>query len=257
MRNVNFFRFRRAAWALALMLVASPALAAPLKIIAIGDSITQGGKLGTEQYTYRWPLTHLLRDEQVDFDFIGTRTEGLDPAYRWPAPWDAHHEGFYGATSAFVRDRLREDLPKLAPPDVALIDLGTNDDKGGIGNIGDATIAPLHDMIGMLRARNPKVAIYVALIPAPIVRRVVLHTRVRWAAHQLSTPESPVVAVDQDRSWTADPHDPASDTVDWVHPNPRGQRKMAEAWLDAMRPAIARRERADAGDDLARSTASR
>lgn len=254
MRIVNFWCFGRAAWLLAALFTAAPAFAAPLKIIAIGDSITQGGKLGTKQYTYRWPLSHMLRDEQVDFDFIGTRTEGLDAAATWPAPWDAHHEGFYGATSAFVRDRLREDLPKLPPPDVALIDLGSNDAKDDIGG---ATIAPLRDIVEMLRARNPKVAVYVALIPERIVRRVVLHTRVRWAAHELSTAASPVVVVDQDRAWNADPDDPAGDTVDGVHPNLKGQRKMAEAWLSAMRPALAHWEHVNAGEALARSTTSR
>lgn len=254
MRIVKFCRFRRVTWLVALLLIAAPTFAAPLHIIAIGDSITQGGKLGTKQYTYRWPLSRMLHDEQVDFDFIGTRTEGLDAAATWPAPWDAHHEGFYGATSAFVRDRLHEDLPELPPPDMALIDLGTNDDKDDIGG---ATIAPLNDIVAMLRARNPKVAVYVALIPARIVRRVVLHTRVRWATHELSTAASPVVVVDQDQAWNANPGDPAGDTVDGVHPNLKGQRKMAEAWLGAMRPVLAYRERVNGGEDLARSTASR
>lgn len=253
MQIVNICRFFRAAWVVAALLMAASAFAAPLRIVAIGDSITQGGKLGTKQYTYRWPLSRMLHDEQVAFDFIGTRTEGLDSAATWPAPWDAHHEGFYGATSAFVRDHLREDLPKLPPPDVALIDLGTNDDKADIGG---ATIAPLRDIVAMLRARNPKVSVYVALIPARIVRRVELHARVRWEAHELSTPASPVVAVDQDVAWNADPHDPAGDTVDGVHPNLKGQRKMAEAWLSAMRPQLAHWERVSS-EALARSEDSR
>ena len=138
----------------ALLLTASvTAWGAPLRI-PIGDSITQGGKREVKEYTYRWPLTRMLRDEGVEFEFIGTRTEGIDPGAAWPAP---------------------------------------------------------------------------------------------------------VVAVAQDADWNADPADPSGDTFDGVHPNLKGQRKMAEQWLAAMRPLVAARSRPSgrAGQMLVRAGAVR
>jgi acyl-CoA thioesterase I len=239
-----------------LLLVSLGVWSAPVRIVPIGDSITQGGKREAKQYTYRWPLARMLEDEGVEFEFIGTRTEGVDPDARWPGPFDADHEGYYGATSAYVRDRLRDDLPRLPPPDIALIDLGTNDDPDDIVN---ATIRPLEDIVAMLRARNPQVAVCVALIPAKALRGFFLHLRVTAAAKRLSTAESPVVAVAQDVGWNADPQDPSGDTFDGVHPNLKGQRKMAEQWLSAMRPLIAARQRAAnrADDVLVRAGAAR
>lgn len=37
-----------------------------------------------------------------------------------------------------------------------------------------------------------------------------------------------------------DPDSPTADTFDGTHPNLQGQRKMAEAWLAAMRPFLGR-----------------
>ncbi|NQY33326.1 MAG: hypothetical protein HRT56_09185, partial [Coraliomargarita sp.] len=48
-----------------------------LRIVCIGDSITQGGKIDRDEYTYRWPLFCKLVDVGIDFDFIGSHTAGL------------------------------------------------------------------------------------------------------------------------------------------------------------------------------------
>ncbi len=40
-------------------------------ILPLGDSITQGGKIDMEEYTYRFPLFCMLKDAGVNFDFIG------------------------------------------------------------------------------------------------------------------------------------------------------------------------------------------
>ena len=232
------FRARRIAFValIAALLGATAVLAKPLRVIAIGDSITQGGKRGVKEYTYRWPLARMLTDEGVATDFIGTRRGGVDPDATWPGSWDNNHEGYYGATSAYVRDRLRENLSKLAPPDVALIDLGTND---SVWSVATTIIEPVEEIVQMLRARNPRVTIFVARLPASALRRLVLRRHIVTMAGRLSTPQSPMVVVAQDADWNANANDPAGDTFDGVHPNLRGQRKMAEQWLAAMRPFLA------------------
>ncbi|MGC9452659.1 MAG: SGNH/GDSL hydrolase family protein [Oceanipulchritudo sp.] len=116
----------------------------PIKIVAIGDSITHGGSYNyPDEWTYRLPLQRILLENGISFDFIGTRTTGLNPDYLWPdpvagIPFDPDHEAKYGAKTAVARDYLKTDLPQIEPPDVALIHLGTNDQKahldGGIGH---------------------------------------------------------------------------------------------------------------------------
>ena len=59
-------------------------LAEPVRIICIGDSITQGGRRDRDEFTYRWPLFNLLASHGLKFDFIGTRTAGLQPEATWP-----------------------------------------------------------------------------------------------------------------------------------------------------------------------------
>jgi acyl-CoA thioesterase I len=224
------------AWLAVLVGAVAPAVADPLKVLTIGDSITQGGRRGVQEYTYRWPLVRMLADEGFACDFIGSRSGGLDPDASWPKSFDNQHEGYYGATSAYVRDRLAENLHRLPAPDIALIDLGTNDDRSDAGG---STIAPLEDIVRLLRARNPRVAIYIAQIPGVGVwRRLMIRTRIAWLAARLQRRESPVVAVSQDIGWNDDPNAPDADTFDGVHPNLRGQRKMAERWLAAMHPLL-------------------
>ena len=38
--------------------------------------------------------------------------------------------------------------------------------------------------------------------------------------------------------WVENSDLPGADTFDWAHPNPQGQRKMAEKWIEAMRPFV-------------------
>lgn len=203
----------------------------PLRIVAVGDSITQGGRAGGREYTYRWPLARLLQDEGACVSFVGSHHDGLDPEARWPAPWDADHEGYYGATTDAVRERLAATLPTFAPPDLALVHLGTND---GRSRWGSDTVEPLRAIVALLRDANPRVGVLIAEPALDRVRAAVLVPRLRLLARELATPASPIGTVDLHARWVADPGRNDSDTFDGVHPNLRGQRRMAEAWRLAM-----------------------
>lgn len=211
----------------------------PLRIICIGDSITQGGNLEGE-YTYRLPLQTMLRERSVAFDFIGTRQEGLREGFCWPAtggqPFDPDHEGYYGWKTAPVVEKLREHLPDLPPPDVALVHLGTNDQQSEDFEISIGK--PLAELIDLLRTRNPNVIVLLGHLnfldgPAVQIRRVV-----EAVANTKDSPASPVRTVLHHIGWRADPNTPWSDTFDWVHPNSSGQQKMAAAWLHTLDPFL-------------------
>jgi len=211
------------------LLVCESAFADPLRILCIGDSITQGGNKDRMEFTYRLPLQDLLnRYGGVPFDFIGTRQAGVDAAAKWPEGFDADHEGYYGAKTTEVRDRVRVSLQKLPPPDIALVHLGTTDlDHPG------AFVDPLEEIVRLLRARNPRVVV--------LVGQVIPHTwRARWArfnvgrmVDRLNTAAAPVVVVNHNEGW-----DDQKDTYDGIHPGPSGQYKMAIAWFDAMQPYL-------------------
>ena len=170
------------------------AMGRPIYILPLGDSITQGGKTDRPEYTYRYPLYGMLKAAGYEFDFIGSQTRGLQPGAKWPEPFDPDHEGHYGWKTASVRDKLPEWMPKwAAPPDIALIHLGTNDQKADDHT--RAIIEPLQDIIARLRERNPRVVVLVAHLNfnggAPLKIRPLVEQMVR----KISTPQSPVVTV--------------------------------------------------------------
>ena len=212
----------------------------PIRILCIGDSITQGGRADRDEFTYRWPLFGMLKDAGVNFDFIGSRQRGLQDGAHWPdhngIPFDPDHEGYYGAKTAFVRDRIREVLPGLTSPDIALIHLGTNDQNAG--DPAAQVVNPLADIIGQLRAKNPNVIILVGHLNLKDGAALKIRPLVEQMAADLNTKESPVIAVHHYKDWIEMPSATNTDTFDWVHPNPKAQRKMAQAWFDAMKPFL-------------------
>lgn len=246
------------------------AMAEPIRILPLGDSITQGGRNDREEYTYRWPLFRMMKEAGYEFDFIGSMNSGLHSDAKWPdvagVPFDMNHEGHYGWKTAAVRDKLAEWMKGYsAPPDVVLIHLGTNDQ--GAANAATtqsaedpqkkvideklerelftaAIVQPLKDMIAMLRQSNPKVVVLVGHLNFNDGSGPRIRTYVEEMAQELTTEQSPVVTVHHYRGWVEKPELPDSDTFDWAHPNPSGQEKMARNWFDAMKPFLEKLTRA-------------
>jgi lysophospholipase L1-like esterase len=235
-----------------LLLCVSSLLADPIRILPLGDSITQGGRKIREEYTYRLPLQKLLAEGHYQTEFIGSLTTGLDTDFKWPdvngQPFQLHHEGHYGWKTAAVRDHLAEWMKTYPhPADFALIHLGTNDQGAAKGATDEAQkiklyqhdiTEPLTDIIKMLREKNPKVVVLVGQISFNGGAALEIHPVVAEMVKQLNTEESPVIAVDHYKGWHEDPKSADPDTFDWAHPNPRGQAKMAKAWFEAMKPYL-------------------
>lgn len=212
-----------------------------VRIVCIGDSITQGGRREREEYTYRWPLFQMLVDTGIRFDFIGSLQGGLHPDAKWPAeyrgvPFDPDHEGVYGIRTLKALERLPAAMAQWsAAPDIALIHLGTNDQ--GAADVEQEVKAPLRRIVGLVREKNPRVKVllgHLMLNDSPGAFRIM--AAVSELRKELDTAESPVRVVHHYQGWVEDPNREDSDTFDWVHPNPRGQRKMAEKWFAAMQP---------------------
>ncbi|MGF1450409.1 MAG: SGNH/GDSL hydrolase family protein [Opitutales bacterium] len=217
--------------------------ARPIYLVPIGDSITQGGIANREEYAYRYALYYLLREHGYAVDFIGSLTTGLQPGATWPdqngVPFDHDHEGVYGIRTAAALERLPAAIEQWAhPPDIALIHLGTNDQRTDDPQAD--IIEPLTQIIGLVRQQNPKVILFVAHIHFTSPMHVALRPHLDEMVEALDTPESPVAAIRSWEGFNADPDHPQTDTFDWAHPNPAGQLKYAQKWFAAMRPHLDR-----------------
>ena len=208
------------------------AWAEPLRILFVGDSITVGGNRERDESTYRVPLQALINATGVAVDYVGTREQGLHREVRWPRGFDPHHEAYYGANAGYVRDQLRAHLGEFAAPDIALVHLGTND----LGS--SELIEPLEDIIRLLRTRNPHVVVLVGQLTLHDWKAPWRRFRVNRMVDRLNSPASPVLAVNHYEDWVEDPSRDETDTYDWIHPNPRGQSRMARAWFAALRPYL-------------------
>ncbi|MCM8535436.1 MAG: GDSL-type esterase/lipase family protein [Lentisphaeraceae bacterium] len=213
----------------------------PIYILPLGDSITQGGKTGRNEFTYRYPLFCKLKDSGVNFDFIGSLKTGLHKDAKWPnyKDWkfDHDHEGHYGWKTQAILDKLPSWSEKYKnAPDIALIHLGTNDQKSKkpYENIAK----PLEGIINHLRSLNPKVVVLVGHLNFNSGDAVKIRTAVEKMAKKVSTKSSPVVTVHMYENWQPNPKKTGADTFDWAHPNEQGQEKMAVKWFDAMQPYL-------------------
>ena len=217
--------------------------AAPYRVLCVGDSITQGGRTGREEYTYRLPLQRLLHDAGIKYDFVGSRTIGLDSSFTWPdvaegVMFDPDHEGYYGAKT---KDALAKVMAawndKTPAPDAVLIQLGTND-QGNTPH--EETVQkPLREFIAFLRTKNPKVVVLLAHLNFNDSKGAnSIRPLVEALATETNTKESPVATVHHYKGWFEMPDKPQSDTFDWAHPKPQGQMKMAKAWFEAMRSTL-------------------
>jgi acyl-CoA thioesterase I len=213
----------------------------PVYIIPIGDSITQGGRRDDE-YSWRYPLFKMLKDANVNFDFVGAYTKGLKGDFKWPdvdgVAFDTDHQGKYGIKTAKMRDRIKTDKDKWShAPDIALIHLGTNDQKSE--DYVKAVKEPLRDIIKMLRETNPNVVILLGHLNfTGGSAKKNIRPLVEELAKEENTEASPVITVNHYEGFNADPKHKDTDTYDWAHPNPKGQKKMAAKWLEAMKPYI-------------------
>ncbi|GIH95153.1 hypothetical protein Psi01_57830 [Planobispora siamensis] len=209
-----------------LVLTATPASAAPIKIMPLGDSIT--GSPGC----WRALLWNRLQSTgHTNVDFVGTLPpQGCGVAH------DGDNEGHGGflATDVARQNQLPAWLAATRP-DVVMMHFGTNDVWS---NVPPATILDAYTtLVNQMRASNPGMKILVAkIIPLNpptcsecAQRAVSFNNAIPAWASATSTPQSPIVVVDQ---WTG--FNTGTDTYDGVHPNAAGDRKIADRWYPAL-----------------------
>ncbi len=221
--------------ALAALAVTRPALsalsvAAPVRIMPLGDSITGGPGCWRALLWDR-----LQRTGYTNIDFVGTL-----PGGGCSVAHDGDNEGHGGFQATGIADQ-NQLPPWLAAtnPNVVLMHLGTNDVWN---NKPAATIlTAFGKLVDQMRANNPSMKILVAqIIPmtpsgctwCPGLVSQLNSAIPGWAAGK-STAQSPITVVDQFTGF-----DTAVDTTDGVHPDDSGFQKMSDRWYPVLIPHL-------------------
>jgi len=216
----------------------------PVRILPLGDSITQADMM---HFSYRYYLWTMLIDAGVNFDFVGSLNRHVDYNPQWPTHrgrhFDPDHEGHWGWTAdqilegfANKRDERLSEWLKAYTPDIVLVHLGTNDVLQY--ETAFSTVNELELIIEVLREDNRNVIVLIAkVIPVDDARmnpRIdELNSRINIITEDMSNGSSPVIVVDHCTGF-----DTEIEMYDWLHPNEDGERKMAQRWFEALQSIL-------------------
>ncbi|WP_154402743.1 fibronectin type III domain-containing protein [Nocardioides speluncae] len=218
----------------------TPAQAAdPVRIMVVGDSITHGS---SGDWTWRYRLARHLTATGAEVDFVGghsglydLNSKGFGSMAYLDAGFDTHHQARWGRTLLEETTTIRSEVATHAA-DVVLLLMGSND-VGLSGIDGEESEYRLRTFVANARAARAGVDVVIGKINVPTnvdsdAARAAFagfNAAVDRVASDLSTPESQLVVAD-----TTAGYDPASDNFDTVHPNARGEYKIARAFGDAL-----------------------
>ena len=195
-------------------------------ILAIGDSITQGGKTFI---CYRQVLIPELRKRNIGFTFIGPNQDAVSA-----------HAGYGGKNTRYLLS-ISKDVYSRYPADIVMIHSGHNSfskDRPVLGIIRDTEA-----MIDNIREINPDVIVLLAqVIPSGKLPKYSyipeLNQELSSLFGRLNKLWQSIILVNQAEGfhWK-------TDTVhDKVHPNASGAKKMAEKWIDALLPLLEKKD---------------
>ena len=219
MINRSYSRFLTGLTALALA-VTVQAQTPPIRIMPVGDSITDGSPVGGG---YRAPLYAALTAAGYNVDYVGTQT--INPG---TLP-EINHEGHSGWTIGGIDGGILGWFNVIADPDVILLHIGTNDS----GDLSTA-VARYDALVSKMATARP----FAHIIATTLMKRDGSgYTNIT----NLFNPYIPNLVTNQatvlgHRVTFLDMHAylELSDMADGLHPNQTGYNKMADAWFTAI-----------------------
>ncbi|MEW2372533.1 FG-GAP-like repeat-containing protein [Streptomyces sp. NPDC006656] len=218
--------------AAALALGAAPATAAPqpapplLKIMPLGDSITQGAHSSHES-GYRTTLwNQLAKQARYTPDFVGSVSSGQ--------VGDPDHEGHSGWTVGQVDSKIDGWLA-AAEPDVVLVQLGINDLNQHFGD-GPTTAHKLSRLIDRIQADRPGVT---TIVQGLLPDTTGYEDQVSAFNTIIQAEEASRRASGQHFTYVVPPRlSVPTEMPDGLHPNDQGYPKMASAFQNGIEQAV-------------------
>lgn len=192
-------------------------VAAPVRVMPLGDSITYGDK---SPGGYRVGLWQKVVAGGYSVDFVGSRTEGPSSLP------DRNHEGHPGWVISQIDSNITNWL-RTYNPQTILLQIGTNDmwrdQRGAPGR--------LNTLVDRITTLAPNTRVFVATITPisgmdPAVRA--FNATIPPMVRSKASAGKKVYLVDQYHALTT------ADLADGVHPNARGYLKMATTWYNAL-----------------------
>ena len=210
------------------------AQAPPMRLLALGDSLTKGSNPDSaDPGGYRNRLQNLLSNASYNVDWIGTQTDSNNPS----SP-DPQHQGMTGYRIDQIQAGLAGWLNATEDPDVVLLLIGT-DDLGQGGSLSDAQDR-LANLVGDIASKRPYAKIILSSLPLRIDNP---DLEILQSTFNQSIPEIVSAQVALGRQLTFVDMQPLLEAADLssdgIHPNSTGYDKMADAWLPAITSVIA------------------
>lgn len=206
---------------------------APVKIMLIGGSATEGRDSGT---SYRSYLDGMMRRSGREIDFVGSRHKHKnDTSEPDSYQFDPDHEGHWGRGSAWIADNMPRLLERNVP-DVAVIHVGAEDllaHKTEAEPLTDGIAANIGRVITALRLKNAKVKIVLAEnlpVRGSEATGVLLNQKISRLARSSASVLSPVVCAEADQRFKTQ-HDMGTDDA---MPSVEGAKKMAGTLSEAI-----------------------
>lgn len=208
---------------------------APLRVLIVGDSVSQGS---AGDWTWRYRLWQHLTASGTAVDFVGPRDDLWDDIARTQGShdyvdldFDRDHAARWGATLAFfsLTDNPVEELVDTYAPDVIIEMLGTNDLtylEHDAAEVADG----MREFVTDARAADPDVDIVLGHLTQTWYPRVEeFNALLDGMAAELDDAASRVATATVETGFAL-----REDTWDPAHPNARGEVRIAAAMADAL-----------------------
>jgi lysophospholipase L1-like esterase len=224
--------------------------AASVKIMPLGDSITEGNSSGAvpddadHWIAYRKTLRLALQAAGLNVDFVGSQEGGGLIA---PLEFtDTQHEGHNGFTAGDIAGNI--DAWLLAgQPEVVLLHIGTNDLTSGIVNV-DTLVNQVAGILNKIDTYDPDATVILARIinrscdAAPctdaddIQNTTNFNIKLQAMAEARIAAGDKIIVVNQENDAGIDYRSQGAggDMYDHLHPFQTGYDKMASVWLSAL-----------------------
>lgn len=202
-----------------------------VRIMPLGDSITQGVHGSTDNAGYRNDLADLLSNNSVSFNFVGTRNHG--------SGFDSDHEGHSGYRADEILAELNSYL-NSNPPDLILLHIGTND----ISELQTpaSTVNEISAILDAIKTFDVSIAaILSSVIPRSDSKNGATNTLNNYIRDLIPVKQNSghnVFYAGMNEAFVANSSWATQYLADGVHPNDAGYGVMAAVWRDAILDAL-------------------